>query len=163
MSSKDQNLSDHDPSKIPSGEGMRFGIVVAEWNETITNTLLHGCNEALESNGVKGDDIHVLFVPGSFELPLGAKKLLDAGLEEDIPYDAVIILGAVITGETKHDEYICNAVSKGVMDLNLLYGTPVIFGLLTPKNMEQALDRAGGKHGNKGVEAAVTALKMAAL
>lgn len=163
MSSKDQNLSAHDPTKIPSGKDKRFGIVVSEWNEKITNALLQACVDTLVENAGSEEEIDLLYVPGSFELPLGAKKLLDGGIAEEKPYDAVIILGAVITGETKHDEYICNAVSHGVMDLNLTFNTPVIFGLLTPRNMEQALDRAGGKRGNKGVEAAVTALKMAAL
>ncbi len=163
MASSIQNLSAHDPSKIPSGADKRFGIVVSEWNEKITGSLLQACKDSLLENGCKADDIDLIYVPGSYELPLGAKRLLDAGLEEESPYDAVIILGAVVTGETKHDEYICSAVSKGIMDLNLLYGTPVIFGLLTPRNQQQAIDRAGGKHGNKGVEAAVTALKMAAL
>jgi len=163
MSSKDQNLSVHDPSKIPSGKGKRFGIVVSEWNEKITSALLQACSDTLVKHGSSEESIDLLYVPGSFELPLGAKKFLDESLAEEEPYDAVIILGVVITGETKHDEYICSAVSHGIMELNLIFNIPVIFGLLTPRNMEQALDRAGGNHGNKGVEAAVTALKMASL
>ncbi len=158
MASSLKNLSEYDASKIPSAEEYKFGIVVADWNEEITHTLLEGCANCLEEHNTKPENIKVIHVPGSYELPYGAQMLLD-----EKKFDAVIIIGSVITGETKHDEYICNAVSSGVMQLGLMYKTPVIFGLLTPRNMQQAKDRAGGKHGNKGVEAAVTAIKMVAL
>lgn len=158
MATSLKNLSDYDKNAIPNAENFKFGIVVADWNDEITHTLLEGCADCLEEHGTKPENIKVIHVPGSYELPYGAQLLLD-----EKKYDAVIILGAVITGETKHDEYICSAVSSGTMQLSLMYKTPVIFGLLTPRNMEQAKDRAGGKHGNKGVEAAVTAIKLVAL
>ncbi|MCL4111346.1 UNVERIFIED_CONTAM: hypothetical protein GTU68_023199 [Idotea baltica] len=158
MATSLKNLSEYDSSTVPNAEEYKFGIVVADWNDDITHTLLEGCANALEEHGTKPENIKIIHVPGSYELPYGAQLLLD-----DKKFDAVIAIGAVITGETKHDEYICNAVSQGVMQLGLTYKTPVIFGLLTPRNMEQAKDRAGGKHGNKGVEAAITAIKLVAL
>ena len=158
MSSAAHNLSEYNPNEIPSGEGMKIGIVVAQWNAEITNALLAGCQETLVSHQVKEADIRVMHVPGSFELPMGAKILL--GQQN---WDAVICLGCVITGDTKHNEYISNAVAQGLMMLGIGSGTPCIFGVLTPDTQEQALDRAGGKHGNKGVEAATTALQMASV
>lgn len=158
MASSLKNLSEYNKESIPSAKDYKFGIAVADWNDEITFSLLEGCADTLEEHGAEPESIKVIHVPGSYELPYGAQLLLD-----EKKYDAIIIIGAVITGETKHDEYICNAVSQGVMQLTLMYKTPVVFGLLTPRNMEQALDRAGGKHGNKGVEAAVTAIKMVAL
>ena len=158
MAEKKKNLSKHDASKVPSAEDMKFGIVVSEWNEEITFTLRDGCHETLLKYGAADEDIHTIYVPGAFELPTGAKLIL--GKEK---LDAVICIGCVIQGETKHNDYINNAVAKGLVNLGLVSGKPVIYGVLTPNNMEQAKDRAGGKHGNKGVEAAVTAIKMAAL
>lgn len=158
MASALKGLSTYDFNKVPSGKGLEVGIVVADWNSEITFELLKGCVETLEKHGVVESNIKVEHVPGSFELPYAAKVML-----EDADYNAIIVIGAIITGETRHDEYISHAVAQGVMRVGLDYDAPVIFGVLTPKNMEQALDRAGGKHGNKGVEAAVTALKMAAL
>lgn len=155
MSSKNKNLSEYKVQDIQSIEGKKIGIVVSEWNENITFSLKDACIETLVKHGAEEKDIHIAYVPGAFELPLGGKILYN----EHSP-DAVICIGCVITGETKHDEYICNAVSSGIMNLNLVAGIPVIFGVLTPKSMEQAIDRAGGAHGNKGVEAAVTAIKM---
>lgn len=158
MASALKNLSNYDENTIPSAEQMSFGIVVAEWNAEITHALYEGCFETLTKHGVKEENIHTIQVPGSFELPTGARLL--AGKHK---LDAVICLGCVIKGETKHDEYISNAVAMGLTNLSLASGQPFIFGVLTPNNEEQARERAGGKHGNKGVEAAVSAIRMAAL
>ena len=158
MASNLKNLSDHDPASIPDGSSMKFGIVVSEWNEEITAALLEGCMNTLGKHGVKRENIKVLTVPGSFELPFGARVVA-----EQFSPNAVICLGCVIQGETKHFDYICQGVTKGITELNLDYDIPFIFGVLTTENLQQAKDRAGDKHGNKGDEAAVTALKMAAL
>lgn len=158
MSSAAHNLSDYESSRIPSGEGLKIGIVVSQWNEEITGALLQGCRDTLLAHEVKEENMSVITVPGSFELPMGAKILLGQQA-----LDAVICLGCVVTGETKHNEYISNAVAQGLMMLGVASGTPCIFGLLTPDTQQQALDRAGGKYGNKGVEAATTALQMAGL
>src|ERR1043166_2042224 len=158
MSSANKNLSEFEGSDIPNGSGMRIGIVVAEWKTAITGALFDGAIRTLVANGVKKDDILITKVPGSFELTLGSQFLC-----EDKSIDAVIALGCVIQGETRHFDFICDAVANGITNLNIKYNKPVIFGVLTPENMEQAQDRAGGKHGNKGDEAAVTALKMVAL
>lgn len=153
MATKD--LSQYDISSVPSAANMRFGIVVAEWNPEVTLALADGAVETLKKHGVTDENILMKYVPGSFELPLGAQFLAEYG-----NVDAVIILGCVIQGETRHFDYICEGVTQGTMDLNLKYNKPFIFGLLTTNNQHQALDRAGGKHGNKGDEAAVTAIKM---
>jgi len=158
MPGKLKNLSDYQASEIPNAAGSRIGIVVSEWNSEITNALYQGAVESLERHGVEVTDILTYEVPGSFELPLGAQWLL-----ESEALDAVLCLGCVIQGETRHFDFICDSVSKGIMDLNLKFSKPVIFGVLTTGNLEQALDRAGGKHGNKGVEAALTALQMIGL
>jgi 6,7-dimethyl-8-ribityllumazine synthase len=158
MASSLKNLSDHDPASIPDGSSMKFGIVVSEWNEEITSALLEGALSTLGKHGVQRENIHIKTVPGSFELPFGARVLA-----EQFSPDAVICLGCVIQGETRHFEYICQGVTFGISELNLDYDIPFIFGVLTTANLQQALDRAGGKHGNKGDEAAVTALKMSAL
>jgi len=158
MASSLKNLSDHDPQTIPNGTSMKFGIVVSEWNEEITAALLEGARNTLETHGVRKENIFVRVVPGSFELPFGARMVA----EEFLP-DAVICLGCVIQGETRHFDFICQGVTHGITELNLDYDIPFIFGVLTTDNQQQALDRAGGKYGNKGDEAAVTALKMAAL
>lgn len=155
MASSLQNLSDYNPAEVPSGKGKRFGIVVAEWNRHITFALLEGCVDTLRHHGVLSEDIIVKVVPGTFELPFAAKKLQTQHVS------AVICIGCVIKGETKHDEYINHSVALALQQLNVECNIPFIFGVLTPNNEEQALDRAGGKHGNKGVEAAVTALRMA--
>ncbi len=155
MATSLKNLSDYDASKVSSAEDMKFGIVVAEWNPEITNALLEGAVKSLLKHNAKEEDIYIKHVPGSYELPLGAQLFL-----EDTDVDAVIILGCVIQGETRHFDFICDAVGQGVMKLSLDYITPVIFGLLTTNNQQQAIDRAGGKHGNKGDEAAITAIKM---
>jgi 6,7-dimethyl-8-ribityllumazine synthase len=156
MASSLQNLSDYNPAEVPSGRGKRFGIVVAEWNKHITFALLEGCMDTLRHHGVLQEDIVVKVVPGTFELPFAAKKIAHTS-----HVSAVICIGCVIKGETKHDEYINHSVANALQQLNVECNIPFIFGVLTPNNEEQALDRAGGKHGNKGVEAAVTALRMA--
>jgi 6,7-dimethyl-8-ribityllumazine synthase len=156
MATKD--LSQYDIESVPSAEKMRFGVVVAEWNIEVTSALVRGAVDTLKKHGAKDDNILVKFVPGSFELPLGAQYFAEM---ENV--DAVLLLGCVIQGETRHFDYICEGVTQGTMDLNLKYNKPFVFGVLTTNNQQQALDRAGGKHGNKGDEAAVTAIKMAHL
>ena len=158
MSSANKNLSNFEGSEIPTGKGIRIGIVVAEWNIAITGALRDGAIKTLLENGVAEKDIVLKYVPGSFELTMGAQFLC-----EDKTIDGVITLGCVIQGETRHFDFICDAVAHGVTNVSLKYNKPVIFGLLTPNTVQQAEDRAGGKHGNKGDEAAVTALKMIAL
>ena len=158
MASILQNLSAYDPEQVPSGEGKSFGIVVSEWNRHITFELLLGCSDTLIKHGVREDHIHVKFVPGSFELPFAAKMLA-----QEKHLSAVICLGCVIKGETDHDIYINQSVAFALQQLNIEHKIPFIFGVLTPNTEEQARDRAGGKHGNKGIEAAVTALKMSAI
>jgi 6,7-dimethyl-8-ribityllumazine synthase len=158
MSEKKQNLSFYDPETMPSADNMRMGIVVSEWNSQVTRALLEGAIGTLKKHGVNDNNIHVHYVPGSYELPQGAALLID-----QLDVDAVICLGCVIQGETRHFEFICQAVSQGIMNLGLDSGIPVIFGVLTTDNITQALERSGGKHGNKGDEAAVTAIKMADL
>ena len=156
MATKD--LSQYDFNSVPSAENMKFGIVVAEWNPEITIALARGAVETLQKHGALEENILVKYVPGTFELPLGGQFF--AELEN---VDAVVLLGCVIQGETRHFDYICEAVAQGTKDLNLKYNKPFIFGVLTTDNQQQALDRAGGKHGNKGDEAAITAIKMVEL
>lgn len=158
MASALQNLSDYDPTKVPSAEGMRVAIVVSEWNPEITEALYQGAHDTMAKFGCAESDIVKRYVPGSFELTLGAQLMAERN-----EFDAVICLGCVIQGETRHFDFICDAVANGITDLNLKFNIPVIFGVLTPDTMQQALDRAGGKHGNKGDEAAITAIKMIAL
>ena len=152
------NLSEYDPGKIPDASQYRFGIVVSDWNSEITFALLEGAENTLKKHGVAPENILVTHVPGSFELTLGAQYMAE---EEDV--DAVICLGCVIQGETPHFTFICQGVSMGITQLNIDYNMPFIFGVLTTNDMQQAIDRVGGKHGNKGDEAAVTAIRMAAL
>ncbi len=158
MASALQNLSQYDTSTVPDAAEMTFGIVVAEWNAHITHALYEGCYETLLRHGARPENIHTAQVPGSFELPAGARML--HGQKNP---DVVICLGCVIKGETNHNEYISQAVAQGLTNLSLATGKAFIFGVLTPDTEQQALDRAGGKHGNKGVEAAVAAIRMAAL
>ncbi|HPA35071.1 MAG TPA: 6,7-dimethyl-8-ribityllumazine synthase [Chitinophagales bacterium] len=158
MASALQNLSSYDTEKVPNGNGKSFGIVVAEWNKHITFELLKGCIETLLQHGVADKDILVSYVPGTFELPFAARQL---AVRHHV--SSVICLGCVIKGETDHDIYINTSVANALQLLNIEHNIPFIFGVLTPNNEQQALDRAGGKHGNKGVEAAVTALKMSAI
>lgn len=158
MASAQKNLSHYDENNIPAAEEMSFGIIVSEWNSEITHALYEGCYETLVKHGADPEKIHTVQVPGAYELPSAAKMV--ASYHNP---DAVICIGCVIKGETKHDEYINNAVATGLVNLGMATGKPFIYGVLTPNNQEQAKERAGGKHGNKGVEAAVTALRMAAL
>jgi 6,7-dimethyl-8-ribityllumazine synthase len=152
------NLSEYDPQSIPDAGKMRFGIVVSDWNRDITWALLDGAEKTLRRHGATTENIIVKHVPGSFELTIGAQFIA----EYDDP-DVVICLGCVIRGETPHFTYICQAVTQGITQLNLDYNIPFIFGVLTTDTHQQAADRAGGIYGNKGDEAAVTAIKMAAL
>ena len=133
----------------------RFGIVCSEWNDTVTSALLEGAIATLTEIGITEKDIHLTTVPGTFELPLGAQRL--AQLND---LDAIICLGCVIQGETRHFDFICQAAADGIMRVGLEYDKPVVFGVLTTDTQQKALDRCGGKHGNKGVEAALTAIKM---
>lgn len=158
MSSSDKNLSTFSTEGIADVSAMKFAIVVAEWNTAVTGALFEGCYKTLVAHGVKPENIIRGNVPGSYELTMASQWFAQ---RSDIA--AVIALGAVIKGETKHDEYINHSVAQGLVNVSLKYDKPVIFGVLTPNTLEQALDRAGGKHGNKGDEAAVTALKMASL
>ena len=152
------NLSDYEFDKIPDASNMCFGIVVAEWNPEITGALLSGAVSTLEKHGALPENIHVKTVPGSFELIYGAHQMtLNDG------YDAIIILGSVIRGETPHFDYICQGVTQGIAHLNATSAIPVIYGLLTTDNLEQAKDRSGGQLGNKGDECAIDAIKMAKL
>lgn len=158
MATKNKNLSAYDPEQIPSAKKMIFGIVVSDWNSDITHALLDGAYKTLIDHGAKEDNILVKHVPGSFELTLGAQFMA-----EYADLDAVICLGCVIQGETRHFDFICQSVTHGITELNMNYNIPFVFGLLTTNSMDQAIARSGGKHGNKGIEAAVTAIKMAAL
>ena len=151
-------FSSFNPADFPSASALKIGIVVSEWNNEITEALFKGAYETLLACGIKSGNIFRSAVPGSFELPLGAHICLEKN-----NCDAVICLGCVIRGDTPHFDYICAAVSKGIMDLNLKFGVPFIFGVLTCNTLQQAQERSGGKYGNKGVEAAVTAVKMAVL
>ena len=152
------NLSAYDKSQLPDVQSMRIGIVVSEWNNDITDNLLRGAVETLTECGASLDYIKIIYVPGSFELPSGAQMLL-----ENTSVEAVITLGCVIRGETPHFDFVCNACAQGVKDVAIKYKKPVIFGLLTDNNVEQSRARSGGNLGNKGVEAAVTAINMIAL
>jgi 6,7-dimethyl-8-ribityllumazine synthase len=157
MATINNNLSDFNKDSLPDSSDMKIGIVVSQWNNKITDGLFNGAFTTLIESGVSENNIEKIEVPGSFELIFGAKILSI----KDI--DAIICLGSVIKGETKHFDYVCQAVSNGIKDLNITLDIPVIFGVLTDNTMEQALNRSGGKHGNKGIEAAVTAIKMAHL
>jgi 6,7-dimethyl-8-ribityllumazine synthase len=155
---KKKNLSDYDPASVPSGEGAAVGIVVSEWNGEVTEALAQGALDTLQRFGVEKKDILLKRVPGSFELTMGGQWMAEySGV------DAVICIGCVVQGETPHFNYICESVAYGITRLNMKYNIPFVFGVLTVNTLQQALDRAGGRHGNKGEEAAVTALKMIAL
>ncbi len=158
MATAEHHLSHYDPTSVPSGAGRRFALVVSEWNREVTDALRAGARETLLRHGVKEHDILEVWVPGSFELALGAQLLL-----EKEALDGVICLGSVVRGETPHFDFVCQGATQGIMDVGLKFSLPVIFGLLTDDTMQQARDRSGGKHGNKGVDCAVAALKMAAL
>jgi len=152
------NLSDYDPKRVPDAGNMRFGIVVSDWNNEVTWKLLEGAVNTLVKHGTTKENIVIKHVPGSFELTAGAQFIVEY---DDV--DAVICLGCIIQGETPHFTYICQGVTQGITQLNIEYNIPFIFGVLTTSDLQQAVERAGGIHGNKGDEAAVTAIKMAAL
>ena len=152
------NLYNYDKSTIPNSNHLRFGIVVSEWNSEITDNLFKGAKETLLKHGTKVDNIVRLNVPGSFELIYGCKHML-----QKERFDAIIAIGCVIQGETKHFDFVCEAVSQGIKDLNVLYNIPTIFCVLTDHTLQQSIDRSGGKLGNKGVECAIAAIKMATL
>jgi 6,7-dimethyl-8-ribityllumazine synthase len=158
MSSADKNLSEFLAKNLPDISGKKFAIVVSEWNQDVTDALYEGAYNTLLNYGARAENIVRAEVPGSFELSLGAQKFAQRA-----EIDAVICLGCVIQGETKHFDFICHAVAQGITNVSLKYDKPVIFGVLTPNNQEQALARAGGIHGNKGDEAAFTAIKMLGL
>ena len=155
MATELYRVEDLPGDKRLDASNMFFGIVVAEWNNTVTDALLKGCVSTLERHGALPENIHVKSVPGSFELIYGAHQMT---LKD---FDAVIVLGSVIRGETPHFDYICQGVTQGIAQLNATNETPVIFGLLTTENMDQALDRSGGRLGNKGSECAIAAIKIA--
>ena len=152
------NLSAYDPESIPDAGKFRFGIVVSEWNKDITANLFNGAYETLIQHGARPENIFTMWVPGSFELVYGSKKMI----KKHHP-DAIIAIGNVIQGETRHFDFVCEAVSQGIKDVNLQFDVPTIFCVLTDQNRQQSIDRSGGKHGNKGVESAIAAIKMAAL
>lgn len=158
MATGHKNLSSFGNVELPNASALNIAIVVSRWNEEVTGALYSGAVEALQQAGMPTQNISTHYVPGTFELALGAQYA--AGTDG---VDAVITLGCVIQGETRHFDFICDAAANGIMNVGLKYNKPVIFGVLTTENQEQALDRAGGKHGNKGIEAAVTALQMLAL
>lgn len=156
MATENKNLSLYDKTQLPHAEAFRFGIVVSQWNEHITHKLQEGAIETLLDLGAKESNITSYEVPGSFELIYGASQLCKTH-----KFDALIVIGSVIRGETAHFDYVCQGVTQGIKDLNTQYDTPVIFCVLTDDNEKQSLARSGGKHGNKGVEAAVAAVVMA--
>mgnify|MGYP003623261873 CR=1 FL=1 len=155
MATAYHNLSEYNIDSVPNAEEMRFGIVVSEWNDNITGALLDGAIKTLKKHGAKDENILVKTVPGSFELTFGANQIM-----ENCDVNAVIILGCVVKGDTPHFDYGCMGVTQGITHLNVTGDIPVIFGLITTNDMQQAIDRSGGKHGNKGDESAVTAIKI---
>lgn len=156
-----RKLSEYNPDAMPNVDNVakqRFGIVVAEWNPSITQAMCDAAVNALIKNGAIKNNIEVLHVPGTIELTYGAKYMV----QNTHKFNAVIVLGCVIQGDTRHFDYVCNSITQGITELNLRTdGCPVIFGVLTTNNLQQALDRAGGIYGNKGEEAAIAAIKMA--
>lgn len=158
MATKGRNLSDYDKNIIPNGADFKIGIVVSEWNDSITNNLLKGAIDALTDNGVKESNIIVKHVPGAFELPLGAQWLA-----QDDTIDGVVAIGVVIQGETRHFDFVCQGATDGIMEVILKYDKPVAFCVLTDNTLQQSIDRSGGKHGNKGIECAIACMKMIAL
>jgi len=158
MATANRNLSEYNKEFIPNGADFKIGIVVSEWNENITLNLLKGAKQALTENGVTEENITVRFVPGAFELPLGCQFMCESD-----KYDGVVAIGVVIQGETKHFDFVCDGATQGIKDVNLKYNTPVAFCLLTDNNIQQSIDRSGGKYGNKGVECAIACMKMIAL
>jgi 6,7-dimethyl-8-ribityllumazine synthase len=158
MATANKNLSVYKKETIPNAKDLKFGIVVSEWNSEITEGLFNGSIEALLDCGALPEKIVRWNVPGSFELIFGCKKMAN-----ELQVDAIIAIGSVIRGETKHFDFVCSAAAQGIKDLNLQLSVPVIFCVLTDDTLQQARERSGGKHGNKGIEAAIAAIKMATL
>ncbi len=152
------NLSAYDKNTIPNAKDFRFGIVVSEWNSDITDSLHQGALATLIEHGALPENITTIYVPGSYELIYGSKHLI-----KNHKLDAAIAIGNVIQGETKHFDFVCEAVTHGIKDINILYDVPTIFCVLTDNTKQQSIDRSGGIHGNKGIECAIAAIKMAAL
>ena len=155
MATAYHNLSDYDFQSVPDASSMKFGIVVSEWNYNITGALLRGAVETLKKHGAKDENILIRTVPGSFELTFGSAQLI-----KHTDVDAVIALGCVVRGDTPHFDYVCMGATQGITQLNAEGDVPVIYGLITTNNMQQAEDRAGGRLGNKGDECAITTIKM---
>jgi 6,7-dimethyl-8-ribityllumazine synthase len=163
MATANHNLSNYDKTTIPNAKDFRFGIVVSEWNSQITEGLWQGAFDALVDCGALKDNIVRWNVPGTFELTYGAARMSKSIYADSGMLDAIIVIGCVIQGETKHFDFVCDGVTQGIKDLNLKGDIPVIFCVLTDNNLQQSIDRSGGKHGNKGTEAAIAAIKMAEL
>ncbi len=157
MATENKNLSQYDKNQLPSGKGKKFAVITSQWNDKITFNLRDGAIETLVDLGVHQEDIITKEVPGSFELIYGADKIA----EKYNDLDGVIVIGCVIRGATAHFDYVCQGVTQGVKDLNIKHPMPIIFCVLTDENEQQSIDRSGGKHGNKGVEAGVAAILMA--
>ena len=155
MATENKNLSAYNIDEVPNGADFKIGIVVSEWNHNITGNLLQGAVDALVKNGVNKNNIEIVYCPGTYELPLTAQLLL-----ENTNVDGIIAIGSVIQGETRHFDFVCEATAQGVKDVGLKYNKPVIFCVLTDNTMQQAIDRSGGRHGNKGIECAIACLKM---
>ena len=155
MATANKNLSDYNKDEIPNGADFKVGIVVSEWNDQITFNLMRGAKEALIENGVLEQNIIIQYVPGAFELALGSQYFLEKG-----EVDGVIAIGVVIQGETKHFDFVCSGTTQGIMDVMLKYNKPLAFCVLTDNNIQQSIDRSGGKYGNKGIEAAIACMKM---
>jgi 6,7-dimethyl-8-ribityllumazine synthase len=155
MATAFQPLSSYNPDMVPDAATMRLGIVVSEWNRSVTEKLLEGTYRTLIRHGAHPENIFIEWVPGSFELTFGACRMA-----ENLQIDAVIVIGCVVKGDTPHFDYVCSSVTQGITELNIKYDIPFIFGVLTTDNMLQAEERAGGRYGNKGDEAAITAIKM---
>lgn len=155
MATKNKNLSAYNIDEVPNGADFKIGIVVSEWNHNITGNLLQGAVDALLENGVSEPHINIIYCPGTYELPLTSQLLL-----ENTDVDGVVAIGSVIQGETRHFDFVCEATAQGVKDVGLKYNKPVIFCVLTDNTMQQAIDRSGGRHGNKGIECAIACLKM---
>lgn len=158
MASKNKDLSSFDSKTVPSGRGKKIGLVISEWNTEITEGLKLGAVDALQECGTSLTDVLIEYVPGTFELPLGAQFLL-----ESTEVDAVIAIGCVVRGETAHFDYVCQGATQGIQEVSLRFNKPVMFCVLTDDTIQQSRDRSGGRYGNKGTEAAIGALKMLGL
>ena len=155
MSTAHLRLSNYSTDTMPDATSMRIGIVASEWNREVTERLCEGAYQSLLRHGVRPENIFVEWVPGSFELTFGARCMA-----ENLKINAVVVIGCVVRGDTPHFDYVCSSVTQGITELNIKYDIPFIFGVLTTDNMHQAEARSGGRYGNKGDEAAITAIKM---